>query len=315
MKYPLILFLCLSLSAYSQTENEPSTDFPYGKAHPDAPKQIKDFQPLIGSCNCKSTARNKDGSWAESQNMVWNWKYIMNGNAVQDETLKEDGAHSGSIRQYIADSSKWYVHYYSSKNPTTTLSTWEGNKTEDNKIVLYRKQKAPNGMEGFYRLTFYDINSSGYKWIGEWVDKTEKTVYPTWKIECKRADKTKSDIDIIKENTIAFSKAYMEGDIDALANKYTDDGKIFPNNINIISSKESIKKYWMLPEGVKIISHKVTPTEIKVEGNYAYDYGYYEGKTRTQENEEVSWKGKYVIVWKKTGDDWKIFLDIWNKVN
>nr|WP_321225133.1 hypothetical protein [uncultured Psychroserpens sp.] len=104
------------------------------------------------------------------------------------ETLKTDGNHSGSIRQFNADSSKWYVHYYASASPTSTLSTWEGNTSKNGNIVLYKDQKAPNGTDGFSRLTFYDINDKGYKWIGEWVDKTETTTYAFWKIECVRPD-------------------------------------------------------------------------------------------------------------------------------
>ncbi len=172
--------------ANAQYDYEASKDYPFGKANPEAPEQVKDFQPLIGECNCSSVSRKQDGSWAEPVDMIWRWKYIMNGFAVQDETLKADGKHSGSIRQFIADSSKWYVHYYSSISKSTTLPTWEGNKTEDGKIILYRDQKAPNGMEGYYRITFYDMSKSGYKWIGDWVDKTEQIVYPTWKIDCKR---------------------------------------------------------------------------------------------------------------------------------
>ena len=180
--------MCFSVTLAAQYENEVSKEHPYGKPHPEAPQQIKDFQPMIGKCNCKSTSRNPDGSWAETVDMIWTFKYIMNGKAVQDETLKTDGKHSGSIRQFIADSSKWYVHYYSSNFPTTTLPEWEGKK-EDDKIVLYRPQKAPNGMEGFSRLTFYDMSKTGYKWIGEWVDTTEKFIYPTWKIECVKESK------------------------------------------------------------------------------------------------------------------------------
>ncbi|MEZ4795833.1 MAG: hypothetical protein R2785_01575 [Flavobacteriaceae bacterium] len=180
----LFLFSTLILSA--QYSYEPSEEFPYGRPNPDAPKQIKDFDPMIGECNCKSTAKNQDETWADSVDMIWRWKYIMNGMAVQDETLKEDGTHSGSIRQFNVDSSRWYVHYYTTKTASTILSAWEGNKKENGNIVLYREQAAPNGMNGFYRLTFYDISKSGYKWIGEWVDKTESVVFPTWKIVCTR---------------------------------------------------------------------------------------------------------------------------------
>ena len=95
---------------------------------------------------------------------------------------------------------------------------------------------------------------------------------------------------------------------------YTVDGKIFPNNLEIIEGREKIKKYWTQPEGVKTIAHKVTPSELKIIGKEAYDYGYYEGTTRLANGDEVSWKGKYVIVWKKVGKDWKIYLDIWNSI-
>lgn len=185
MRLLTTLLLLSSLIILGQNNYNDSKEFPFGKANPEAPEQIKDYELMIGACNCKSTKRNQDGTWAESEDITWTWKYILNGMAVQDETLKPDGSHSGSIRQFIADSSRWYVHWYSSKTPSTKLPVWEGNKKDD-KIVLYKDQKAPNGADGFFRLSFYDMSKSGYKWIGEWVDTTETVVYPTWKIDCIR---------------------------------------------------------------------------------------------------------------------------------
>ena len=185
MKKVTLLLLLASITSFAQYNYGVSKEFPFGKANPEAPQQIKDYQAMIGACNCTSVSRKPDGSWAEPVDMTWTWKYILNGMAVQDETLKADGSHSGSIRQYIADSSRWYVHWYSSKTPSTTFPVWEGNKKEG-KIVLYREQKAPNGMDGYYRLTFYDMNNTGYKWVGEWTDKEENIIYPTWKINCVR---------------------------------------------------------------------------------------------------------------------------------
>ncbi|RKE90894.1 hypothetical protein [Ichthyenterobacterium magnum] len=186
MKSLLLCFaLTMSSFVFAQYNYDASEQLPFGKANPKAPEQIKDYQALIGLCECKSTTRKQDGTWNDPIDMIWRWKYIMNGMAIQDETLKADGTHSGSIRQFNTDSSKWYVHFFSSKGIPNTLPTWTGNK-KDGKIILYKDQKAPNGTEGFFRLTFYDISKSGYKWIGEWVDKTETIVYPTWKIDCKR---------------------------------------------------------------------------------------------------------------------------------
>ncbi|MGI9545836.1 MAG: hypothetical protein ACR2MM_01260 [Flavobacteriaceae bacterium] len=181
-----LLFLSISLSISAQFSYEASAEHPFGLPNPEAPEQILDYAPLIGECECLSVLRGPDGAWAEPVDMIWRFKYIMNGTAVQDETMKTDGSYAGSIRQFIPDSTKWYVHYYSSGKPTTILPSWEGNKDETGNIVLYRDQKAPNGMDGSYKITFSDITDQGFKWLGAWVSKDSSVVYPTWKIECKK---------------------------------------------------------------------------------------------------------------------------------
>ena len=181
----LFLTLLLPTSLLAQYEYEPSQEFPFGRLNPEAAPQTADYAQLIGTCVCDSESRKPDGTWNDVEKMFWTFKYIMNGTGVQDMTLKPDGAHSGSIRQFIADSSRWYVHYYSNKSPSTALPAWEGNK-KDGEIILYREQKAPNGMDGFYKIRFYDISDAGYKWLGAWVSPDESIVYPTWKISCIR---------------------------------------------------------------------------------------------------------------------------------
>lgn len=189
----IILYVVLSLSVYSVDLNAQnynhivSEKLPYGSWNPEAPKELKDFDSLIGTCDCKSVNRNSDGTWKDTVNMVWTYKYIMNGKAVLDETLKEDGAHSMSIRQYNADSAKWYVTFFSSKGANPAPSTWAGGRKGDD-IVLYLNQKAPNGTEGYSRLTFYDISEKGYRWKGEWVDINETISFPFWVIDCKRKE-------------------------------------------------------------------------------------------------------------------------------
>ncbi len=124
----------------------------------------------------------------------------------------------------------------------------------------------------------------------------------------------KEDINSILTNISNFSKAVMASDYQKIGNAYTVDAKIFPNNKDIIKGKKAIISYWTLPEDIKTKYHKVTPEEIKIIGNEAYDYGYYEGITLKTDGKEISWKGKYVIVWKKINKEWKIYLDIWNNI-
>ena len=123
------------------------------------------------------------------------------------------------------------------------------------------------------------------------------------------------EINSILKSAENFSGYVMTSNYEKIGESYTEDGKIFPNNREIIEGREKIIEYWRLPEGVQISYHKLTPIEIKIKGKEAYDYGYYEGKTKRANGEEVSWKGKYVVVWKKVGKNWKMYLDIWNRVS
>lgn len=123
------------------------------------------------------------------------------------------------------------------------------------------------------------------------------------------------DIDQILDNISDFSNSYMNLDYDAIAEAYTIDGMILPPGADMISGREAIKKRWTLPSGVKIPLHKITPTEIRIVGEYAYDIGYYEGRTLRIDGNEVSWKGKYMIVWQKVRGEWKIYADIWNRID
>ena len=119
----------------------------------------------------------------------------------------------------------------------------------------------------------------------------------------------------VVKNIISFSKYYTSQNYDALANAYSGDGVILPPGADIIKGREAIKKRWILPEGVKVPYHKIKPIEIKIINDFAYDIGYYEGRTIRKNGSEVSWKGKYLIVWKKEDGDWKIYADAWNRTD
>ena len=169
----------------AQNAYEPTAMHPYGMPNPNAPAEIQDFQPLIGICDCLSYTRGADTNWLPPVKMTWEFKYIMNGMAVQDHSLKEDGIHSGNIRQFNVDSARWYVHYYTTATASPSLRAWEGNKIND-QIILHRSQKSPGGMDGFYKITFYNITEEGFNWLGEWVNLDESIKYPTWRIDCKK---------------------------------------------------------------------------------------------------------------------------------
>lgn len=132
-------------------------------------------------------------------------------------------------------------------------------------------------------------------------------------VQAQTLNGNKKDIQTILKNTADFSKYVMSSNYEMIAASYTEDAKIFPNNMQILEGKDIIK-YWTLPEGISTPYHKITQSEITITNDTAYDYGYYEGKTKNTKGEERTWGGKYVIVWKKINGDWKMYLDIWNNI-
>lgn len=175
---PLFVLLAIGLNGQDKSvfQFEPTAENPFGLPNPDAPLETMDYAPLIGKSQCKSVTRLPDQTWGDTTTMTWRYKYIMNGYAVQDETFKENGTYAGSIREYNADSAAWYVHYYSVSGVLPTLPSWEGGKTDDTTMVLYRDNTAPNGMEGYYRITFSEISYDGFNWAGEWTNKDESII-------------------------------------------------------------------------------------------------------------------------------------------
>ncbi|MBL7471415.1 YybH family protein [Robertkochia sediminum] len=117
----------------------------------------------------------------------------------------------------------------------------------------------------------------------------------------------------ILEQMRAFSAALVAGDGEALTNMYTDNAKIFPAGSKILSG-DDLKAYWNNENEAEVTSHNLFPEEIHVSGDTAYDYGYYSGTSQDENGETVVWKGKYVVVWKKTAEGWKMYLDSWSRV-
>lgn len=116
----------------------------------------------------------------------------------------------------------------------------------------------------------------------------------------------------IEELGRRFSAAYVAGDIETMVGLYTPDAVIFPGNSEAIQGHEGIRRYWTMPPGQRVTLHRATPTEIRIDGDHAYDHGVYEARG---ERDGTPWGptlGKYVIVWRRTPQGWRMHLDIWN---
>jgi len=104
----------------------------------------------------------------------------------------------------------------------------------------------------------------------------------------------------------------MRGDAAAMASLYTADAVIFPPGQEMISGREAIQRYWTLPSNRRITHHRATATEIRLDGDHAYDYGVYELRGERDGQPYGPVLGKYVIVWRRTPEGWRMHLDMWN---
>jgi uncharacterized protein (TIGR02246 family) len=117
-----------------------------------------------------------------------------------------------------------------------------------------------------------------------------------------------------KAESEAVNAKWMEffnkGDFVGIASLYTDDAAAFPPGTAMVKGKVAIGAMW---KGMaeKISDPKVTTLEVKSLGpSAAREIGTFSLKTKGPTSQEVT--GKYVVVWEKVGEDWKLAADIWN---
>lgn len=183
---PLLCCLLLWIpTAVADTSYEPDARHPFGRPNPSAPPELQEFSFIIGQNDC-TEQRRKPGSdeWSHTER-TWDGHYTMNGFAIFDTGHSSSSA-NGNMRIYDPVEGVWNVTFFSS--PAYSSGVWRGTRV-GNSIVLKQAQKARGtDMDGWSRLTFSDITTTGFKWVGEWVSLDEKVVYPFWRISCARRD-------------------------------------------------------------------------------------------------------------------------------
>lgn len=114
---------------------------------------------------------------------------------------------------------------------------------------------------------------------------------------------------IIDDKNNRFTQAHITGDTAFLNNIFTVDAKVFAPNAEVVVGRPAIAALNLeyINFGIKEFREETTALygneEYLInEGNYFMIYG----KHNTSE------KGKFINVWKKVDDDWKIYSNIWN---
>ena len=113
----------------------------------------------------------------------------------------------------------------------------------------------------------------------------------------------------IEEKDNEFAKAFITGDSARLVNAYTEDGKIFAPNSEVVSGHAAIAKLisQYLKFGIKKFTDETTALYGN-EDNLIEEGNYFMG----DEKGNTIDKGKYIAIWRKVNGDWKMYSDIFN---
>jgi uncharacterized protein (TIGR02246 family) len=117
----------------------------------------------------------------------------------------------------------------------------------------------------------------------------------------------------IEETNAEFGAAASRGDMAAVAALYTDDAILLPPNAEMVRGKQGIKAFFdglVAQMGVPQLS--LQTAQVEEIGDTANEIGAYTLKVQPPGGEPVTDIGKYVVVWKRQGDAWKLAIDIWN---
>jgi ketosteroid isomerase-like protein len=104
-----------------------------------------------------------------------------------------------------------------------------------------------------------------------------------------------------------FAEVFSKGDAAALAAMYADGARVLPPNSTMVEGRQRIQELWqnLINTGAQL---SLSTTDVEGRGDLAYEVGTYnltnpDGKADT---------GKYVVVWRRQKDAWKLAADIWN---
>lgn len=124
------------------------------------------------------------------------------------------------------------------------------------------------------------------------------------------ASKTAVDIKgIIKANNKALGAEVAAGNAKAVAKMYAKGAKLMPQGTGILKGKD-IAAFWQGAIDMGIKGAKLTTKDVELANSTtAIEVGTF---VLTGAEGAVADEGKYVVVWKKEGKEWKLYVDIFN---
>jgi uncharacterized protein (TIGR02246 family) len=106
-----------------------------------------------------------------------------------------------------------------------------------------------------------------------------------------------------------FMSTFNRGDAAGMCDLYTANGQLLPTGSDFVTGKAAIQAFWQGAMDMGIKTARLDTVEAEEYGETAIEIGKY---TLSGEAGKVMDRGKYVVIWKQEGGQWKLHRDIWN---
>lgn len=115
---------------------------------------------------------------------------------------------------------------------------------------------------------------------------------------------------MIQQLNEVWMAAFNKGDAAALAAMYTEDAYVLPAGAEMVKGRAAIEGFWR--RAVQQFGDaRLTALDVLPLGpEAAREIGAVTLTTKNQPPQEIV--GKYVVIWRKVGGEWKLAIDIWN---
>jgi len=114
---------------------------------------------------------------------------------------------------------------------------------------------------------------------------------------------------IIDEKNNTFTHAHITGDTAFLNNIFTQDGRVHAPNSEVITGRSAIAAINLEYISYGIKEFREETTALYGCGDYLINEGTYFMRYGKDSSSE---KGKFINIWKKVNNDWKLHSNIWN---
>lgn len=106
-----------------------------------------------------------------------------------------------------------------------------------------------------------------------------------------------------------FSEAFSHRDPSAIGQLYAEDAQVFPPGVAPVAGRSAIQELWKGVLAMPVARFQFETVEVDGNPATAWETGRY---TLIATNGSTMDVGKYIVVWKRDGADWKIYRDMWS---